>query len=1544
MPLVASQGSASNSNWSALGPGAVLTSNYGLVSGRISSIALDPSDTTGNHLYVGTTGGGVWMAQNAAATPSQIVFEPLTDNLTALGGVWDASISIGAVSVQPGGTGVILAGTGDPNDAMDSYYGAGILRSTDGGSTWSLISQSNDFASGLSTQNFGFQGEGFAGFAWSTVNLQVVVAAVSQAYEGTLVGAERSTYSTEGLYYSSDSGATWHLARITDGSGTDVQGPLDAFPSPDGNAATAVVWNPVRRIFIAAVRYHGYYQSADGVIWTRLTAQPGSGLTTSMCPTRAGSTGSIACPIFRGALAVNPVTGDTFAWTVDLNNQDQGLWQDQCAVSNGICTNSSVLFQQQWSTRALDTNTLQGANTVSDGVYTLALAAVPQQQATMVLAGADDWWQTSCPVSQGCTWRNATNATTCMSAQMGPFQHALEWNRANSSEIFAGNDSGLWRSMDGIAESGSPCNTTDSSHFQNLNGEFQNRDASPGSLAEVESVSPIPSSPFTLLAGLGVNGAAGTKASGVTAQWPQILGGYGGPVTIDPQDSDTWYVNDQPGVAIYRCSQAAPCTPADFGSSPLVTDSDVSGDGWVMPEPAPFMVDPLDSSQLLVGTCRLWRGPATGGWTKSNAVSPILDTGKSGSVCQGDALIRTIAAVPVSSTQEVLYAGMRGSLNGGATLPGHVLAATFDTSSGVVPAWRDLSLNPVANDSHPMNYYGLDISSVVVDPSNSATVYVTVEGENIGTLPVQKVYRSINSGATWNVITSNLTNVPVSALLIDPGDSNVVYVATDEGVFYTTGVSSCATAQANCWSQFGSGLPQAPVVALSATPASAAMPTLVAATYGRGLWQTPLWTAGAIDSAATASPSSLTFAGQALGTTSATQTITVTNTGSVALLPNAISFTGDAQDFAASGCVGQTIPASGTCPLQVTFTPQATGDRSAALILSANINSGQLSVDVSGTGLAGSSVSLAPGSLSFGMVEAGTSSAAQQATLTNLSSTSLTISSVEVSQPFVLSSNSCGATLPVNSSCQVTVAFAPAQAGSSAGELTIADSAGTQTGQLNGTGGAAPTDSLSPSSLVFPATPSGQVSASQALSISNNGDFPLHVTSISVGANFQQSSVCLSGVAAHTSCSISVSFAPAQAGNLTGALTIADDLGVRTVSLSGTALLPGVLVASPATLSFSTQLTGVTSAPQTVTVTNTGGAALANIGSQITGAAASNYSVTATTCGALLAAGAQCAVSVVFTPAASGPIAATLAISTSTAGVAAAQVLLNGAGQPGAGLTVTPALLTFSTAVGAGQTSSVQSVTVTNWSGYTITSVSPSISGPFSISGSTCSAALTIGSSCTVGVQFEPTVSGAASGALTVNAAGLSGPVAVPLIGTGFDFAVAPTGSSSLTVSSGQQADYRVLITPSGAAGTFALQCGTLPTNAICLFSPSSMTLTAGVQGNVEVEVYTGGSGLTAHASPATIIRPWPLAFAIVVMPIALRRKRKSLLMAVLAVAISAGITSCTGAIGGTTTTSTGSSGQGTTSSATPPGTYSIPVTVTSFGVSHSITVQLTVD
>jgi hypothetical protein len=1522
--------------WQPLGPAAVSTASYGLVTGRISALAFDPSDATGNRLYVGTTGGGVWAASNAgAANSSSVVFTPLTDAVNALGGAADASISIGALTVQPGGTGVILAGTGDPNDVLDSYYGAGILRSTDGGNTWTLIQQTQDAQDGLSGQDFAFVGEGFAGFAWSTVTPQTVVAAVSQAYEGTLVDATQSDLSYQGLYYSSDSGATWHLATITDGSGNNVQGPLDAFAQPDGNAATAVVWNPVRQVFVAAVRFHGYYQSADGVTWTRITTQPGTGLAASACPSNLGSTGSIACHIFRGALTVNPTTGDTFAWTVDIDNQDQGLWQDQCGLSNGVCSNGPISFGKQWSTAALELSTIEGAATIPNGNYNLALAAVPFEQDTLLMAGANDLWK--CSLAAGCVWRNTTNSTTCMSAQVGEFQHAIAWNAANPLEIFAGNDSGLWRSMDGIGETGSACSSSDAGHFQNLNGGL-------GSLAEVVGLSAAGSTPNAMMAGLGVNGTAGVKGTAATADWPQILSGYGGPVAIDPADSSNWYVNNEPGVSIYACSQSAPCTPADFGASPAVTNADVNLPAGAMPAPAAFEVDPLDSTQLLIGTCQLWRGPADGtAWTAGNAVTAVLDSGADG-LCNGDALIRSISAMALAGGGEIIYLGMYGQANGGANLPGHVLSVLISGSmigpGGVAPVVTDLTLDPVLNDSRALNYFGLDISSIFIDPHDATgnTVYVTVEGVSEPRQPVQTLYGSTDGGAHWTVLTANLPPAPASSVIVDPANAGTVYVATDQGVYFTANVASCTQAPYECWSLFGTGLPDAPVVALSAAPAGASDPVLVAATYGRGIWQTPLLTAATALTTVTATPPSLSFGNQTVATASTAQTVTLNNTGSAAFTATAITVSGPFSET--DGCVNTAVAEGSSCTISVTFAPTATGAQTGQITVQGNVSGGQLAIGLSGTGTAANVVTVAPDVLSFTQEEVGETSASLPVSVTNSGAAAVPITSLAVSGPFAIASNACGTTqLAANAACQIEIQFAPTQAGPATGALTLVDGAGTQSVELTGTGVSAPTDTLNGTSLTFPATATGQLSAAQSVTITNSGGLPLESIAVQASSGFSITNSCGTELAAGASCSIAVRFAPSQQGAITGTLTVSDALRQQTVSLAGTGVAPAAIGVSPTSLTFTNQQPGVASAPQTVTVTNSGGAPMANVGFQITGPAAASYSIAGTTCGAVLNNGANCTAQIVFTPAATGAIAATLVVSSSTAGVAAASVQLGGSGQLASALGTNPAQVLFASVVGVGQSSAAQTVTVANTSSYSIAAVTLAVTAPFTLAQNNCTGALAAGGTCSAAVTFAPTAAGAATGSLTVSSAAVAAPATVALSGTGFDFAVSMSGPAGVTVSSGQTANFALVITPDGSQGTFAFACGTLPANAVCSFNPGSETLSAGVQGNVTVEIATGQSSAAARAGESFGWRTVPLLCGALLLPFALLRGRRLLLVAALLCVLAAGASSCTSSSGGTGGTPPGGNG-----SSTPAGTYTIPVAISSTGVSHAVNMTLTVD
>lgn len=233
--------------------------------------------------------------------------------------------------------------------------------------------------------------------------------------------------------------------------------------------------------------------------------------------------------------------------------------------------------------------------------------------------------------------------------------------------------------------------------------------------------------------------------------------------------------------------------------------------------------------------------------------------------------------------------------------------------------------------------------------------------------------------------------------------------------------------------------------------------------------------------------------------------------------------------------------------------------------------------------------SLTPGSLTFASQAVGTTSAQQQVVLNNIGGSALTISSIVAGGDFA-QTNNCGSSVAVSGSCTLSVTFSPTASGTRTGSVTITDDAAgsPHVVTLSGTGSAAaaPAASLSPTTLAFPATAVGTSSSSKTVTLSNQGNAGLSISSMQASGDFTQTNNCPSTLAASSSCTFNITFTPSASGNRTGALTINDNAAgsPHSVSLSGSG--------SDFTLAASTSSGTVTaggSATFTVTVTPASG-------------------------------------------------------------------------------------------------------------------------------------------------------------------------------------------------------------------------------------------------------------------------------------------------------------------------------------------------------------------
>ncbi len=637
--------------------------------------------------------------------------------------------------------------------------------------------------------------------------------------------------------------------------------------------------------FFAAIRYHGFYSSPDGTHWTRLALQPGGAmLAAAACPPQSTSNNR-SCPLYRAEITVVPGRNEMYAWFIYFSPTgsivDGGVWQSL----NGGASWTSIS-----NTGITNCGDVYGCG-VQQGSYNLELLAVPNGATTDLYAGAINLYKCRINSAQNPTcaaspFMNLTHvygcAPTAAPSHVHPDQHALAYmiptsgGDSGNALMFFANDGGIYRALDGFAGLNSgACSGTN--QFDDLNENL-------GPMTQFVSFSQHPTDQDTVLGGTQDNGSPASSEATTNPSWVNVLGGDGGYNAIDPGAPSNWYASnpDVPpgGLAVQLCTSGVNCTNSGFHS--VVTSSTVGGDDGAFY--FPYILDPHSSTAMLVGTCRVWRGPRAGG--AFIALSPNFDTLGSGT-CSGREVNQVSALAAAGQTDDqgsgVIYAATSGlgPLDGALGTPtgGHIWVTT-DASAGV-PAFTDVTDNGPQGNINPNQF---PISSVAADLSDitGGTAYVTVMGFTGGS---GHVWKTTNAGAAWTDFTGNLPDSPANAVVVYPGLSQV-YVATDVGVF-------ASSTSAASWIELGplpstklpGYLPNVAVTALGVF-ASGGQQLLRASTYGRGMWQFNLVITPDVRMSVSNSPLTVflgrtaTFNGTATALNGYTSSVTLSCTGS----------------------------------------------------------------------------------------------------------------------------------------------------------------------------------------------------------------------------------------------------------------------------------------------------------------------------------------------------------------------------------------------------------------------------------------------------------------------------------------------------------------------------------------------------------------------------------------------------------------------------------------------------------------------------------------
>jgi streptogramin lyase len=420
------------------------------------------------------------------------------------------------------------------------------------------------------------------------------------------------------------------------------------------------------------------------------------------------------------------------------------------------------------------------------GWYDIAIGVDPTNANNMVVEGVDafatlDGGNSIHPVGK-----------VYSGGPIHPDFHAVLFTGAQA--FYAGNDGGVWSTTD-MGGSGTPAD------WNNLNSTFGTTQFYAGSALDANNV----------LGGAQDNGNSGFF-NGPTTVWQKYtVAGDGFFTAIDYTAGSTTIFGEYGQLGLLQGDSSTPATslkrsPCSGGQCATAAFS------------APFVLDASNPLRLLAGSTNLWESKnASGAYTGGTAWTQIGANLTYGTahpyLFNANDSISSISVAPQGESNVTYTLSAQGRVF--RTLDDQTFT---DITSNLPPA------DPTtATSGWPWG------SQIAVNPWNTDEAWVAITGSSVG-----HVWHTANGGGSWQDITGNLGDIPVTSVLPDPRQPNTIYIGTAAGVYVC---NTCGGIGARgSWQHYGTGLPP---VWIGQLTMSRDTKELVAWTHGRSAWTIP---------------------------------------------------------------------------------------------------------------------------------------------------------------------------------------------------------------------------------------------------------------------------------------------------------------------------------------------------------------------------------------------------------------------------------------------------------------------------------------------------------------------------------------------------------------------------------------------------------------------------------------------------------------------------------------------------------------------------------